>query len=303
MMPLEFSKLSAAGNDFVLLHDPSSALAHQAARLAQTLCRRRFSVGADGLLMIRAAIDDGIRVDYFNADGSEAGLCANGVRCAALFASLKGVARSPMTLYTARGMLRAWVDGTQVSCTLPIPEGPRAQRVRMPDGRQIPLWWANTGVPHAVVFLSGEEGAAIDASVLPLAEATASGEGAAPVAFAIDAPLLRWHRVWGAAGSNVDFAWREESGGLAMRSWERGVEAETLACGTGTVAVALAAAAAGWRKQPIAIRNRGGAVSSVELAVSVAGELRPLLRGPVSHLFDGVVAPHALSIVTQRSEG
>lgn len=299
-MRLEFSKLSATGNDFVVIHDASGSLRPVGSRLARELCPRRFAVGADGLLLLHLEEDGALRVDYFNADGSSAGLCANGARCAAHFAASRGMVGNSPRLHTARGELRAQIEATQVACTVPVAAGPRREQVRLADGRLLPLWWVDTGVPHVVVFLAAEMGEAIDGAALPV-DAAGGVAGGVPVDFDRDAPQLRHHETWAPAGVNVDFAWAVEPGVLAMRSWERGVEGETLACGTGTVAVALAALAVGWGESVLRIQNRSGEILSVDLQSGVDGQPFPLLRGPVVHVYDGVI--HARGDMADGGEG
>lgn len=259
---LRIVKMSGAGNDFVVLGpDEARLVAGDEAGWARRLCRRGLSVGADGLLIVEPAGPDRLRVRYHNADGSAA-FCGNGSRCAARFGHARGLAGETMTLETAAGEVAASVAGSRVRLTLPPPrdEGPLTLEVQGVSlaGRRIAA-----GVPHFVVVRA-------DAAV---------------------APLERWgpeicaHAAFGAEGTNVDLLARAGGGPIAIRTWERGVGRETLACGSGAVAAAFVCAAG--VRQRVRVVPASGATLDVELvgspgdptAVHLTGEARFVLEG------------------------
>jgi diaminopimelate epimerase len=226
-----FWKLAGAGNDFVLLHGQPGAGPR---RWAPLLCDRRRGVGADGLLCV--AVKSGqVTVAYYNADGSTA-FCGNGTRCAAWWAYRQGLAGRHMTLNTGAGLLRARVVAhEELELEMPQPSDWRPDISARISGRSWAVHQVWTGAPHAVVFAR-----AVDS--LPV---EAIGRS------------LREHPRLGPDGTNVDFV--EKTGrALRMRTYERGVEAETWSCGTGAVAAAYAAWRLGAGRFPARVLTRGG---------------------------------------------
>jgi diaminopimelate epimerase len=212
-------KMSGAGNDFLVLEpEARRALGDRFVPWIRAVCRRGVSVGADGVLVVSPAGADRVEVEFRNPDGSVA-FCGNGTRCAARFASRRGWIGSSGTCVTAAGDVAAVLRDDRVALRLPPPQdrGPlRVETARgIHEGR-----WIVAGVSHFVVRSD-------DVDSYPLAEV---------------GPLLRAHRAFGPDGTNVDVvAWDGAGGGtVRIRTWERGVEGETLACGSGAVAAAAA---------------------------------------------------------------
>lgn len=259
-MRLRFWKMSAAGNDFVLL-----AGAGRPERLARRLCDRRAGVGADGLLTVARA-GQGVRMAYRNADGSVA-FCGNGARCAAWWAFSQGWAGRRVHLATSRGRLTARVTGRErVALGMPDPRplGP-AGAVRV-LGRSLLLRGWDTGAPQAVVPVSRLDG-------FPVA---AVGEA------------VRRHKRFAPDGTNVVFLARAGRG-LRIRTFERGVEDETWACGTGAVAAALTGQGLGWVRSPARVDVRGGTL--VVRFRTEGGLVRGVeVEGPARIVFNGEVA-------------
>jgi diaminopimelate epimerase len=260
MMKVPFWKLSGAGNDFVLLHGLPRARSGPA--LARRLCDRRRGVGADGLLSV-ARRGGRARLDYWNADGSAA-FCGNGTRCGALWASARGlVSGRRFVLDTIRGPLEVALTGaSRAEVRMPAPKGFRLGLRLKALGRAWTVHFVDTGVPHAVVFVPNA------ASV----DVRAAGRA------------LRFHRAFGRAGANVDFVERR-GGTLILRTYERGVEDETLACGTGVVAAAAVARALGKTRDRVKIRVRGGDVLNVFFDAASAR-----LEGPGVVVYTGEVS-------------
>jgi diaminopimelate epimerase len=259
MTPHEFYKMTAAGNDFIVFDN--RALNLPAARykpIAQKACTRALSVGADGVILLENSIKADVRARFLNPDG-EPTFCGNGARCAARIAYLQGWAPARMVVETDRGLHRAEVTGSSVTFEMPDPSG--FEPVEVPAlGR---LWhgaFVDTGVPHFVAI----EPAIPEGPIDEIGRA------------------LRSHPRFGASGANVNFVAPRAGGGFSIRTFERGVEAETLACGTGCVAAGLALVADGRGRSPIVLRTRSGADVAVRFeglpeqarGVRIEGEAR-----------------------------
>lgn len=232
-----FWKMQGSGNDFILVDNRRGAVAPGAGpALARRLCPRGFAVGADGLILVERARDADFRWRFYNADGSAAEMCGNGGRCAARFAFLRGIAPARMRFETGAGTVRAEVRGARVKLQLPLPQGYRETVPVEAEGERFAPAYVVVGVPHAIVRRD-------DLERVPVAR-----WGRA----------LRRHPAFAPAGANVNFYRVEGPRRLAVRTYERGVEAETLACGTGAVATALAASAAGLVSGPVSVLTTGG---------------------------------------------
>ncbi len=226
---IAFHKLSGSGNDFILIDNRRGALKGvQLNRFAAAICRHRMSVGGDGLILFEKPRAKGaaFRWRLFNADGSEAEMSGNGGRCAARLAWLLGIAPKRMRFETLAGTVQAEITGrggTQVKIEMPPPHGLQLD-LKVPfDGEARVGHFLNTGVPHFVYLLEDVSG--ID--VVGVGRRT------------------RQHPAFQPAGTNVNFAKITGRHTIAMRTYERGVEDETLACGTGATATALVAGVLG----------------------------------------------------------
>ena len=215
MQMINFTKMVASGNDFVILNrKPRGPLAS----FARLICDRRFGVGADGLLLLEKVRQEQIAMRIFNADGSEAEMCGNGARCAALWAKKTGISvKSPVRIKTKAGIIDSLVMRDTVRIKLTDPRNLMLNLSLKINGRALGLSFINTGVPHAVLFADKVDG--ID--VVGLGR------------------QVRNHRFFQPRGTNVDFVQVEGPDSVRLRTYERGVEDETLACGTGSVAAAL----------------------------------------------------------------
>ena len=207
----EFTKMEASGNDFIVFDNRRSNLKN-GPEIAVNLCARTSGVGADGLIFIEKSKKADFKMRIFNPDGSEAEMCGNGIRCAALFKAKKNAG-----IETLAGLLSAQIkaDGIKIRMTDPVD---MQLNVNLDiDGRVYQVNYVNTGVPHAVYFVDD----------LPTTNVRMMGR------------LIRYHRHFAPEGTNVDFEKILEPGVIGIRTYEHGVEAETLACGTGSVASAL----------------------------------------------------------------
>jgi diaminopimelate epimerase len=263
---IKFWKMSGAGNDFVLLSGgrfSSGALR----KLSIRLCDRKRGVGADGLLHISKAGPLLLAVRYFNSDGSEA-FCGNGSRCAAWQAWRSGlIRRKKFILRTAAGDLPAEIIASgAVRMRMPEVRGARMNfKGRYPAGIG-QVHFLNTGVPHAVV------------PVLDLEKTDVARFGRA----------LRFNKAFGSAGANINFV-RLEGGTVLVRTYERGVEGETLACGTGITAAAVALALAGLVKSPVRLAARSGDKFRAWLKPGGGGASEIYLQGPAQTVFEGEI--------------
>jgi diaminopimelate epimerase len=257
---LRFSKMSGAGNDFIVVGpDQIALLGDDPAGQARRLCRRRHAVGADGLLLIQPAGEGRVKVRYYNPDGS-ASFCGNGSRCAARYAYREGLAGESMILETAAGEMRAEILERDVRLELPAPVDAGRRDLDLPEDR-LEGRYILAGAPHFVAW-------------------TAS-LGSAPLERL--GPPVRRHPEFGAAGVNLDLICRRPDGSLGIRTWERGVEGETLACGSGAVAAALANRLEGGG-DAVRIFPAGGMPLEVKLLKDSV-----LLEGEASLVFDGEV--------------
>ena len=264
---LPFKKMHGSGNDFILVDNREGLIRPwEAGPLALKLCRRRTDVGADGLILIEEARDADFRWRFHNADGSEAEMCGNGGRCAARFAHLTGICGPEMVFETLAGPIRAQVKGRRVKLELPPPpEPPREMELQL-HGRPWRLSSINTGVPHAVLMVD-------DLDSTPVFDL---------------GRLIRHHPAFAPAGTNVDFV-KVEEGRIAIRTYERGVEGETLACGTGSVAAALVAGLQGLVESPVEVTTWGGEELTVHFRLRGEGIEEVFLEGDTVVVYSGVL--------------
>ncbi|HUO85235.1 MAG TPA: diaminopimelate epimerase [Thermoanaerobaculia bacterium] len=236
---IEFDKMAGGGNDFVVIDNRSGAVT-DAADLARRVCTRRLSVGADGLILIENSSRARFRMQYLNADGSAADFCANGTRCAARFALLHVIAPRKMTIETGAGVLAAEVVDQQVELSLHGPRnGSRETALQRRDGSTVTGSYLVVGVPHYVILLGRDEN---------LWERSIDAEGRE----------LRLHPDLQPEGANIDWLQVSSRDQIAVRTWERGVEGETLSCGSGVTASAAVAALGGLIDSPVSVMTRSG---------------------------------------------
>lgn len=263
---LTFTKMNGAGNDFVMVDNRD--LRYDLDRVAiARLCDRHRGVGADGLIAVEPAQGDAdFRMRYYNADGGEADMCGNGARCFARFASRISGQTGVVRFETQAGIIAAKLHHGMVELAMSAPKDLVLGAKFSVDGEPLTVHFVNTGVPHAVVFVEDLE----KVDVLRL--------GAA----------LRYHEHFKPKGTNANFVSRRD-GDLAIRTYERGVEGETLACGTGVVASALIQNQTGGTASPVGVWVKGGDRLEVGF-VREGGSYRDVtLTGPADFVFDGHV--------------
>jgi len=237
---IDFYKMSGSGNDFILVDNRANIIqAELAPELARNLCRRKVSVGADGLILIENDDEVDFRWNFFNADGSKAEMCGNGGRCVARLANMLGICGSSLSFRTLAGLIHAEVSGSRVKLQMTEPRDLRLDMELELNGQRFNTHFVNTGVPHTVFILDGPE-------ILEKQEVVGQGR------------KVRFHSQFAPAGTNVNFVAVLGEQALALRTYERGVEDETLACGTGATAVALVGAAKGMVRPPVAVHTKSG---------------------------------------------
>jgi len=269
-----FHKMQGCGNDFVIIDNREYKVpVADMAEWARKVCRKCFGVGADGLIFLDNA-PAGAQADYawhfYNADGSRAEMCGNGARCASKLGNLLGFASKKHTLGTDAGGVAAQVlDDGQVRVRLTPPVDLKTGMELDVEGQKLTVHFVNTGVPHAVVFF--EDVSLVDVKRLGKA--------------------IRFHEAFAPKGTNANFVTVKDSGHLLLRTYERGVEDETYACGTGACASAVIAHALGLAGQDVDVTTTGGEVLGVGLA-----DGQVFLRGGAEIAFSGVMYPKAVGL-------
>lgn len=261
-----FSKKEAAGNDFIII-DNRKKRVQSPVRAAQKLCNRKLSVGADGLLLLEKSKNADIRMRIFNPDGSQAEMCGNGVRCLAKFAAQNKITTNIHSIETLAGRIQSEVRGDIVRAKMVPPRGLRLNVMVRAAGASHILHLINTGVPHAVKVVRRVSQAAVESL----------------------GRTLRWHKAFAPKGTNVNFISVSPGPSVQIRTYERGVEAETLACGTGSTAGALVAATLKNLKSPVRVRTRGGEVLKIYFSKKNGLFEDVYLEGKVTDSFEGRV--------------
>lgn len=266
---LPFFKVCGAGNDFILIDRRTPVPGCDPTAWARALCRRGLGVGADGLLLIEASSTATLRLTYFNADGSRA-FCGNGTLCAARWAHEIAGFPADLRLETDAGVIPAQVQGDRVEIEVSPPVELRQGIDLAPAEDRGEATFVNIGCPHLVIIRDE----------LPDDDT-----------FAARAPLLRRHPALGAAGANIDFVQIESRQRLRLRFFERGVEAETLASGTGCLAAVLAAARRGLVDAPVTCLTRGGERLLVRFDRRGGVFERVRLEGSAHLVYEGRLGP------------
>ncbi len=261
---VSFTKMTGTGNDFVVVDDREERFPVDCARV-RALCVRQTGVGADGVILVQRSDKADFRMRILNADGSEAEMCGNGARCAVLFARRRGIVRADACAFeTGAGLIRAQIHGADVTVELGAPRDLKFDIALSVGGSGLTLHSVNTGVPHVVAF-----------------DADADGESIVPLGRAI-----RRHEFFAPAGTNVNFVRVLGPDAIRVRTYERGVEDETLACGTGMSASALVSTLRRGVRSPVTVHTRGGDLLRVEVD-GAGGPIR--LTGAAREVFEGEI--------------
>jgi len=267
-MLLEFVKMNGAGNDFVLLDNRAGAVRLTTAQIVQ-LCDRHRGVGADGLILLKPCVSGRAdwAWDFYNSDGSTGEMCGNGARCFARFVQRQTGREAGFTFETEAGVINAEFESSRVTVSLTPPKDLRlADAVPLKSGLAT-IHSLNTGVPHAVLYVPDAD----RAMVMELG------------------PEIRRHPHFGPRGTNVNFVQVTGPNEIRVRTFERGVEGETLACGTGVTASALISAKVHGFSSPVRVRVLGG--DQLEVSFSERGGKFEAVKltGPADLAFTGKV--------------
>ena len=266
MAKTPFCKMSGSGNDFIVIDNRQKILdADHLGDFIRKVCARKVSVGADGLILIEPSPRANFRWRFFNSDGSEAEMCGNGGRCAARFAVLKEIAPPKLSFETLAGIIEAEVSGKLVKLQMVQPTGVTLNLDIPIDGQTHQLHFINTGVPHAIKLVE-------DASQVGVKEL---------------GKKIRFHSRFQPAGTNANFVQVMDRTHLKVRTYERGVEDETLACGTGAVASALIVARLGLVIPPVDVQTSGGDLLKIYFQVQEDGFDRVFLEGDTRVVYEG----------------
>lgn len=262
---LHFYKLSGSGNDFIIIDNFSNKLSFEFYKsLVPQVCHRNNGVGADGLIVLNEEKDVDFRWDFFNSNGSVAEMCGNGSRCAArLFSYLYG--KSQMQFLTLAGLIDAFVYDDVVKVKLSTPSDIVPDIEIYLDGETIKGSFVNTGVPHFVVIVKDID--KVDVKEL--------------------GRTIRFHERFKPAGTNVNFVKVIGSSEIKVRTYERGVEDETLACGTGACASAIVCGQHNYVKSPVKVTTSGGEQLFIHYAQEKEKITGLYLEGKVKMICEG----------------
>jgi len=271
--PLTFSKMAGGGNDFVVIDNRTAKIA-DAGELTRRICTRALSVGADGLILVEGSARATFRMRYYNADGGLSAFCANGTRCAARFAFLNVIAGRKMTIETDAGIVGAEIgEGGTVTLSLPAPHSFRAQRPLIVGETTIRGSSLMVGVPHYVIFLRDDLWMQ---DIAPLGRA------------------IRAHSDLQPDGANVNFVVVRDPHAIEVRTYERGVEGETLSCGSGVVASTVTSALFGKVRSPVSVLTRSGITLEVSFTLAGGAVESVQLKGDARHIYRATITPETL---------
>ncbi|PKN05770.1 MAG: diaminopimelate epimerase [Deltaproteobacteria bacterium HGW-Deltaproteobacteria-9] len=269
---IEFYKMSGSGNDFIIIDNRDLSLnVGNLSDFARKVCRHKLSVGADGLFLIEPSAIADFKWQFFNSDGSVAEMCGNGSRCVARYAYLNGITGKKMSFETIAGIISAEVKDDLVKVRLTDPSPVISGEKIDVNGRIFVLDSVNTGVPHAVAFVDDLQSFAV----------------------AEWGRKIRFHEHYAPKGTNADFAAVLTRHKIQLRTYERGVENETLACGTGMVAAALAAAQRGEVTSPVDVLVQSGETLCIYFTREDDHFKEIYLEGKVKIVYQGLLFAEA----------
>ena len=273
MAKIPFMKLSGAGNDFVIINNLECIVPYENTDFVAKVCERRMSVGADGILLVEKSERADFKMRYFNADGGEAETCGNGARCISKFAHVNGITSERMRFETNAGIYESEILKSGVKVRMSDPTDVRLNFPLRLEDAVYTVCFANSGVPHVVFFTEDLEGA----DVVNLGGQT------------------RYHGDFQPAGTNVNFVRITNEREIDIRTYERGVEDETLACGTGSIASAVLSALLGKTIAPVAVRTASGSVLTIHFHLDDGEPKNVYLEGDARVIYAGQLEADAWS--------
>ena len=267
-MHLAFAKMNGAGNDFILIDNRSGSVRLNTEQVSR-LCDRQRGIGADGLLLLIPCASRKAEWawEFYNNDGSRADMCGNGARCFARFIQKVVGVKDLTTFETGAGVITGSFQGDRVTVTLTSPREERLNDWVSSSQGKLAVHSVNTGVPHAVIYVT-------DADKAMVQELGAE---------------MRYHDHFKPRGTNVNFVQILGPGSIRVRTYERGVEGETLACGTGVTAAALVSARVHGFSSPVRVQVQGGDQLEVSFRVENGQFSEVQLKGPAQFVFEGTI--------------
>ena len=269
MPPVRFTKMHGAGNDFLVIDNRHYRLTEtEASDMARVQCTRRVGAGADGLILLDSDPATSFSMRHYNPDGTRSSFCGNGARCIARFAYTHGIAPKDLTFAADDGQHGARVEGHSVRLDMTINQQIQmGQELTVSDTNYM-LYCIDTGTPHAVVFSEEVETVSVDAV----------------------GRSIRYHPRFDPVGTNVTFVEPVGLGNLNVRTYEKGVEAETLSCGTGSVAAAVVSTLCGHVAPPVSVMTRGGERLIVDFNMDGSQIQDVTLEGSAHIVYHGEIA-------------
>lgn len=270
---IKFIKMSASGNDFIVIDNRKnqiSDISHQISEFVRKVCKRKLGVGADGVLLIESSPKADFKMRVFNPDGGEVEMCGNGARCCALYINAKCKMQNvKCKIETKAGILEAEVvSNKRVRLKMGDPTNPRLNLRLSVDNKEYEVHSINTGVPHVVLFVED----------LEKVEVKEVGR------------KIRYHKEFAPEGTNVNFIKVRDEHSIDIRTYERGVEDETLACGTGAAAGAIISHLLGRTKTPIKMYTKSGSILKVYFDSSHSKISNLYLEGDAEIIYQGELA-------------
>lgn len=272
MDPIPFYKMSGAGNDFIIIDNRQQIVDNtKLTDFISSVCRRKMSAGADGLILIESSKKCDFRWRFFNSDGSKAEMCGNGARCAARFAHMNGIAGTTLSFETEAGVIHAQISKDRVKVKMPAASDLKLAYPLALSHNSLTISSINTGVPHVVVMVEQIDN--IDVVAL--------------------GREIRFHQTFAPAGTNANFVYRSKPNEIVVRTYERGVEDETLACGTGAIASAIISACQFEMTSPIDVKTRGGEFLTIHFSKTGGHHDNIHMEGDARIIYTGLLQPDA----------
>ena len=271
-MKLPFYKMTRSGNDFIIIDNRQKIVdSNNCKTLVRAACRRKYSVGADGLILIENDSQVDFKWRFFNADGSEAEMCGNGGRCAARFAVLNNIVKEyKMAFRTIAGVIHAETSGERVKLEMTSPSDLELNLSLSLKNGPLQVNFINTGVPHTVVFVGDSD---------ELSEYDVFSVGR----------KLRYDERFQPSGTNANFVAVSGDHEIEIRTYERGVEDETLACGTGSIASAILSAVKKSVVPPVRVTTRSGEILTVHFTRDGNNFTNVFLEGDAKVVYEGTL--------------
>lgn len=259
--------MAASGNDFIVIDNRKKTFPARNKKLIQELCTFHTGIGADGILLLEKSTKADFKMRIFNPDGFEPDMCGNGARCISLYAWKKKIVATTFEFETLAGIIKGKVfPHNKVRVQLSNPKNLKRNIQLKIKGKKLKINYINTGVPHVIIHKDNLDGINVNEI------------GAA----------VRWHKYFSPQGTNVNFVQLTGKNKIALRTYERGVEKETLACGTGTTAAAIISGLIYGLQPPIKAKTKSGIVLEIDFVADKNKINKVTLTGPAKIVFSGI---------------